>query len=119
MLFLAPTAVLTADGHSGELYELTGPRLLTFADAVATISDTTGRAITYRTISTEDFAAGLLADGVPPNDVEFLAYLFGAVLDGRNASVADSVPRVLGRPPHDFADYAHATAGVWIPDRAA
>lgn len=113
-------AVLTADGHTGEIYELTGPRLLTFADAVATISDATGRAIDYRTISTEDFAAALLGDGLPPDDVEFLAYLFGTVLDGRNASVADGVPRVLGRPPRDFADYARATAvaGVWSPDRA-
>ena len=28
-------AALTEDGHAGRVYELTGPRLLTFADAVA------------------------------------------------------------------------------------
>jgi uncharacterized protein YbjT (DUF2867 family) len=114
-------AVLTSDGHTGETYELTGPRLLTFADAIATISDATGRAIDYLTISAEDFATGLLADGVPADDVEFLAYLFGAVLDGRNASLADGVPRVLDRPPRDFADYARATAatGIWNAGRAA
>jgi uncharacterized protein YbjT (DUF2867 family) len=114
-------AVLTADGHIGEAYELTGPRLLTFADAVATIGEATGRPIEYLTISAEEFSAALLADGVPTDVVEFLAYLFGAVLDGRNASLADGVPRVLGRPARDFADYARATAaaGVWTPGRAA
>ena len=40
-------AALTEDGHSGQLYELTGPRLLTFADAVAEIAAATGRPIGY------------------------------------------------------------------------
>jgi uncharacterized protein YbjT (DUF2867 family) len=114
-------AVLTTDGHTGEIYELTGPRLLTFADAVAAISDATDRAIDYQTVTAEDFAAGLLAEGVPADDVAFLVYLFGAVLDGRNANVADGVRRVLDRAPRDFADYARATAaaGTWSSHRAA
>jgi hypothetical protein len=44
-----------------------------------------------------------------------LRYLFTEVLDGRNARVADSVQRALGRPPRDFRDFAvaAATAGAW------
>jgi uncharacterized protein YbjT (DUF2867 family) len=38
-------AALTEDGHAGEVYELTGPRMLTFADAVAEIGEATGREI--------------------------------------------------------------------------
>jgi uncharacterized protein YbjT (DUF2867 family) len=38
-------AALTADRHVGEVYELTGPRLLTFADAVEEIAQATGRKI--------------------------------------------------------------------------
>jgi uncharacterized protein YbjT (DUF2867 family) len=49
--------VLTEDGHVGEVYELTGPRTLTSADAVATIAEATGRDITYTRIPTEDFFA--------------------------------------------------------------
>lgn len=113
--------VLTTDGHAGELYDLTGPRLLTFADAVNTIADAAGRTIDYLAISADEFAAGLLRDGVAADDVEFLVYLFGTVLDGRNATVSDGVTRVLGRPPRDFADYARAAAaaGAWHPNRAA
>jgi uncharacterized protein YbjT (DUF2867 family) len=108
-------AVLTQDGHVGEVYELTGPRLLTFAEAVGTIADAAGRPITYTRITAEDLADGLSAEQVPADIVELLMYLFTTVLDGRNASVADGVERVLGRPARDFADYARdaAASGIW------
>lgn len=106
--------VLTNDGHVGEVYELTGPRPLTFAEATATIAEATGRDIAYTRIKPEDFAAGLAADGVPPDVVDVLVDLFGTVLDGRNAEAADGVERVLERPARDVADYARAT-GVWAP----
>jgi uncharacterized protein YbjT (DUF2867 family) len=110
-------AVLTEDGHAGRAYELTGPRLLTFAEAVATIAEATGRTLTYTQVPAEGFAAGLAADGVPADVVDLLMYLFTTVLDGRNASVTDDVERVLGRPARDFADYARdaASTGVWTP----
>ena len=41
-------AALTEDGHAGELYELTGPRLLRFAEAVAEIAAAAGREIALR-----------------------------------------------------------------------
>ena len=40
-------AALTEDGHAGQVYELTGPRLLTFAEAVDEIARATGRTIRY------------------------------------------------------------------------
>jgi hypothetical protein len=44
-----------------------------------------------------------------------LTYLFGTILDGRNAHVTDGVSRALGRQPGDFVDYARdaAASGVW------
>jgi uncharacterized protein YbjT (DUF2867 family) len=108
-------AALTEDGHVGELYELTGPRLLTFADAVDEISRAAGRTIRYLPLSTEEFAAAAAEQGLPDEVIEMVAYLFGEVLDGRNAHVTDGVQRALGRPPRDFADFARnaAASGVW------
>jgi hypothetical protein len=40
---------------------------------------------------------------VPEDEVALLAYLFGEVLDGRNASVTDGVRRILGREPRELA----------------
>ncbi len=113
-------AALTEDGHVGEVYELTGPRLLTFADAVEEIAQATRGEIRYRPVSIEDFAAALEEQAVPGGWVELLVYLFQEVLDGRNAHVADGVQRALGREPKDFADYARdaAATGVWTPELA-
>ena len=108
-------AALTESGHGGQLYELTGPRLLTFAEAVAEIAQATGRDIRYAPVSLEVYAAALAEQGVPDEFIWLVNYLFTTVLDGRNAHLADGVRRALGREPRDFADYARETAaaGVW------
>ena len=107
-------AALTDDRHIGETYELTSPRLMTFADAVGEIAAASGRRIHYVPVSVEEYAAGAAELGVPEEFVEFLTYLFGEVL-GNNAYVTDDVQRALGREPRDFADYARdaAATGVW------
>jgi len=108
-------AALTDDGHVGEVYELTGPRLLTFSDAVGEIEQATDREIRYTPVSIEDFAAALDEQSVPDEWIKLLVYLFQEVLDGRNAHLANGVQRALGREPRDFADYARdvAATGVW------
>jgi uncharacterized protein YbjT (DUF2867 family) len=108
-------AALTEDGHSGQLYEVTGPRLLTFAEAVAEIAKATGRDISYVQISNEEFSSQMAEHGVPEDVIGLITYLFDTVLDGRNSSMTDGVQRALGRPPRDFADYARDTAatGIW------
>jgi uncharacterized protein YbjT (DUF2867 family) len=108
-------AALTQRGHAGELYELTGPRLWTFAEAVAEIGRATQRDIRYVQISPQAYAEVLRAEQVPTEFVELVAYLFAEVLDGRNAWVADGVQRAIGRAPKDFAVYARTAArtGVW------
>ena len=108
-------AALTEEGHAGELYELTGPRLLTFAEAVGEISHVTGKGIHYVSISAEEFASALSKDGVPSEVTNLLVYLFTEVLDGRNAHLTDGVRRALDSEPRDFDEYARdaAAAGVW------
>ena len=108
-------AVLTEEGHAGQVYELTGPRLLTFAEAVAEIAIASGRDVRFVQLSLEQYNSGLKAAQVPDTVVRLLNYLFTTVLDGRNAYLTDGVQRVLGRKPRDFAEYARATAatGVW------
>jgi len=115
-------AALTDDRHVDQLYELTGPRLLTFAEAVAEIASATQRDIRLVPVSVDDYTSAALTHGVPAEWIEVLAYLFAEVLDGRNAHLADGVPRALGRPAKDFADFARdaAVTGVWdIPTSVA
>ena len=108
-------AALTQDGHAGQVYEVTGPRLLTFADAVAGIAVAARRELRYVPLSRDDFATGLTREGLPADIVSLMTYLFTDVLDGRNAHLSDGVQRALGRQPRDFAEYVRDTAasGVW------
>ncbi len=108
-------AALTDDRHIGELYELTGPRSLSFAQAAAEIAEAAGREIRYTPVSLEQHEAELAEHGVAPEVIELLTHLFGEVVDGRNADPTDGVRRALGREPRDFSDFARdaAATGVW------
>ena len=108
-------AALTGPGHAGKLYEVTGPRLLTFAEAVAEISRVTGREVRYVPVSPEDYLSGMIASGVPADFAKDMNDLFSEVLDGRSSYLSDGVKRALGREPKDFSDYARdaAASGVW------
>ena len=107
-------AALTEDGHAGELYEVTGPRLMTFADMAAELSRAMGRTVQYLPISFEDFHAEIAkANGEMIADV--ITDIARETLDGRNAILADGVQRALGRAPRGFADFADnaAKTGAW------
>jgi uncharacterized protein YbjT (DUF2867 family) len=108
-------AALTEDGHAGRVYELTGPRLLTFGEAVAEIARASGRQVRFVPVPMADYVSAMAGNGVPGEVVSLLHYLFTEVLDGRNAHLTDGVQRVLGHEPRDFAQYAPeaAASGVW------
>lgn len=108
-------AALTGDGHGCRIYEATGPRLLTFAEAVEELAEATGRSIRYVRVSAERYAALLAEQSVPDEVVAHATRLFTELLDGRNAHLTGGVQRAIGREPRDFADYARdtATTGVW------
>lgn len=108
-------AALTEDGHVGQLYELTGPRMLTFEQAIAEIGQASGRKLHFKSVSIEEFTRTLTEQGNRADIVDFLSYLFSEVLDGRNAHLSNGVERALGRQPRDFAQFARQTAstGVW------
>ncbi len=108
-------AALTEDGHAGRVYEVTGPRALTFAEAIEEIGRATGRGLRFERVPMEAYAVAMAEDGVPAEVIGLMRYLFTEVLDGRNVAPGDGVRRALGREPRDFRDYARraAATGVW------
>ncbi|HET7544963.1 MAG TPA: NmrA family NAD(P)-binding protein [Polyangiaceae bacterium] len=109
-------AALTDDAHDGNTFELTGPRLLTFAEAASELAAASGRPIRYVAVSAEEYGVALRAH-VAPEFADFLTELFRNLLDGHNAHLAGDVERVLDRRPRDFRDYALAAtqAGAFVP----
>jgi uncharacterized protein YbjT (DUF2867 family) len=108
-------AVTGGERYAGRTLSLTGPRLLTWGEAVAEIAAATGRPLAYRAVSARDYGEALLGFGVPPQEAAFLTGLFETLLDGRNARLEDGVRQVLGREPRDFAEFVReeAEAGTW------
>lgn len=108
-------AALTEQGHDGQLYELTGPRLVSYAQAIDEIAHATGRDIKFIQITSEQYAEELRSAQVPQEFIDFILYLFTEVMDGRNAQLADGVKRALGRQPKDFSTYVSemAASGIW------
>ena len=100
-------AALTEERHAGELYEVTGPRLMSFAEMAAALSAAIGRPVRHQPLSFEAFHAAI-ADTAGRTIADVITAVARETLDGRNAWVADGVERALGRPPRDFAAFAAA-----------
>jgi len=111
---VAVAALTEMERHSGELYEITGPRLLHFSEAAATLAAASGHKVHYVPITLAEFHSAMTEIGGT-----FIADVFTHVcqeaLDGRNAWLGDGIQRALGRPPRDFAQFARdaARAGAW------
>lgn len=113
-------AALTENGHAGQIYELTGADLLTFAEAVAIIGQAAAREVHFIAVPMDDYKAGMKAANYPDDFIWLAEYLFNILMDGRNAHLTDGVQRALGRAPRGFADYARTAAqsGVWQAQEA-
>ncbi|QEU92500.1 NAD(P)H-binding protein [Streptomyces kanamyceticus] len=110
-------ALLTEEGHTHRVYELTGPRALSFGDAVAEIAAASGRPMRFEHVTEEQYVAELVADGVPDEAARSLAHVFVFLSEGHNATPTSGVRDVLGREPRDFSEYVQerAKAGAWAP----
>lgn len=108
--------VLTEPGrHAGRVYELTGPRAITFAEATDMISLASGLPITYKQISAAEYTAILVEDGLDADTAHHISEMFVMMERGLLADTTDGVATVLGRAPRPFEDYVlrTAAAGAW------
>ena len=109
------TAALTEPGHRNRLYEVTGPRALSFAQCIQEISDALGRPVKYTSVPVDAYIDALREQGVPEDLQWLLRELFTVVFDGRNSNAMPGVEEALGRPATDFKAYVQKTieSGVW------
>lgn len=90
-------AALTGDGHEGATYELSGPELLTFGEAIERLARATGRDVRFEAVEPTAWAESAAAF-LPPEIVTLLTNLFAAIREGANAHLSPGVQDVLGRP---------------------
>ncbi|MDX1768074.1 MAG: NAD(P)H-binding protein [Arenibacter troitsensis] len=111
-------AALLNEKHNGQIYQLTGPRQLTFKEVIQEISEATGRDIAFTPIALSAYTQVMKQQGVPADFIWLIEYLFTEVLGNPdNAEITHDIEKVLGRKPKDFSEYVKETVakGVWHP----
>lgn len=112
----AAVEVLLNEGHNGKIYELTGPRLLSFEEVIDEVAKASNRKLTFVPITLPEYVEGMKQQGVPSDVIWLFEYLFTEVLDNpENQMVTRDIEKLLGRKPVDFSEYAATTAktGIW------
>ncbi|SHF10957.1 Uncharacterized conserved protein YbjT, contains NAD(P)-binding and DUF2867 domains [Arenibacter palladensis] len=111
-------AALLNEKHNGQIYQLTGPRQLTFKEVIREIAEATGREIAFTPIALSAYTQVMKQQGVPADFVWLIEYLFTEVLGNPdNAEITHDIEKVLGRKPKDFSEYVKETTdtGIWNP----
>ncbi|MFF3019447.1 NAD(P)H-binding protein [Streptomyces sp. NPDC057939] len=107
---------LTEDGHTGRTYVLTGPRSLSFADAVAEIARAADRPdLRFTPVTDQAYRNRLTAAGFPAEAAQEVVDLFRHIREERGAEPADGVREALGRAPRDFTAYVERTDFSAVP----
>jgi NAD(P)H dehydrogenase (quinone) len=104
----AAAAVLTGDGHTGQVYELAGDTAFTMAELAAIVTEVSGTAVTYQDLPPEDHAATLASVGLPEELAKVLADSDQGVKRGELASDSTDLARLLGRPTTTPAEAVRA-----------
>jgi uncharacterized protein YbjT (DUF2867 family) len=108
-------AALTRPELRNRLFEVSGPRALTFGQCAAEISEAVGYPVNYTQIPIDDFIQVLRVQGAPDEVIWLIRELFTVVFDGRNSSPTSGVEDALGRPATDFSEYVQkvVATGAW------
>jgi len=91
-------AVLSAEGHGGEVYELTGPDLMSFHEVAKRLGNEIGRDVRYHEQSPEEFRATLERFITSRWQLDAVCELFAEIAAGSLAYRTDTVQKLLGRP---------------------
>lgn len=104
--------VLVDGGYDGESLVITGPEVLTMQDKVRVLGEAVGREIEFVELTVEAAHAKWRSEGMPEGVIAFLTEALGNTpVEGR--TVADTVERVVGRPPLPFTAWAAANADAF------
>ncbi|MBB1488141.1 SDR family oxidoreductase [Oceanospirillum sediminis] len=98
-------ASLTRDELKNRLFEVSGPRAMTFEQCAREISDAVGYPVNFVSVPIEAFIQALSKQNMPEEMLWLMKELFTEVLDGRNSHVVNGVEEALGRPATDFSTY--------------
>ncbi|MFI1017111.1 NAD(P)H-binding protein [Streptomyces sp. NPDC020965] len=84
---------------------ITGPQSLSYGDIAAALTRISGRPVTHQRLTHEQMRRRLAVD-MPATFAAMLADMDRAIAEGAEDRTTDTVLRLTGRPPRDFAAFA-------------
>jgi (4-alkanoyl-5-oxo-2,5-dihydrofuran-3-yl)methyl phosphate reductase len=93
---------MTANGHEGQAYEVTGAQLLSVHDQVRILSNVLNRPIQCVDIPIEAGLENLRAAGVPQLIVDSLAIIWARLREGKGTFQTDQFQKLTGKSPQTF-----------------
>jgi uncharacterized protein YbjT (DUF2867 family) len=109
-------AALTAGGHDGRVYTVSGPQALRPADRVRILGEVLGRDLRFEAQPDNEARAEMSA-AMPAAYVDaFFDFYVKGTLD--ESQPRPDVGEVTGRPPRTFRQWAQAHAGPFLSSRA-
>lgn len=112
-------AALTANGHEGRTYRLTGPEALSFERVAAVLSEVLGRPIRHRDLPPEEARRGMVAGGMPEWLADGVLGLFRYAPIDPPAEVTGDVEAVTGVPATPLAAFVRDHAAELGGDESA
>jgi NAD(P)H dehydrogenase (quinone) len=100
----AAAGILIGEGHSGAIYNATGPERLSGAERADLIAEITGRPLAFRVITEEQLRAGLTQAGLPAEAINIVVGIQASFAAGVFDIVTGDVERLGGRPPKLLRD---------------
>lgn len=97
--------VLTAGGHVGASYAVTGPEVLTHDQLAARLSTGLGREVRYVDLPAEQFRQSLRDAGIDGWTADALTELHQVYRAHQSEVVTDDVQKATGRPARSFDDW--------------
>lgn len=103
---------LTADGHAGQEYWLTGPEALTPPDKVRIIAEVLGREVHYVELSRDEIVGQWREQGYSDEDIEFFIMMRTNPPEA-GYTVLPTVEKVTGKPARTFAQWVRENRAVF------
>lgn len=117
--------VLTQDGHANQAYTLTGPELISIPEAMAMVSELSGKPITVEPVSDAGMfayfdslgvprhASDIVPDGPIPWSSDDMVTFGQSIREGFFAKLTDVVERISGNKPRSLRDVMIQHKGAW------
>ncbi len=98
--------------HSGKIYTLSGPEVLSYDEAARHLGQTLDRKIHYLAATGKQAHAGMVGSGLSPWLAGMLVEYGEAMTSGFGDYTTNDVEDILARPPRSFSDFVRDHAAV-------